>query len=178
MPMNAGSMDVAMNTHAVMLEKRDQGHTMLVDLHVVNLGKMGGYALGGLVASRAVPAGIHFWVSGIALAAMSILAFRWLPLPSAPENAEKVASGGTITWSVPLGALALLAFSIMLVEGAIADWSAIYLRTSVLTGPGLAALGYAVFSGAMAGGGPPGESFTGRVGNRHRILYSDLLFRR
>jgi len=33
-----------------------------------------------------------------------------------------VASGGTITWSVPLGALALLAFSIMLVEGAIADW--------------------------------------------------------
>jgi hypothetical protein len=49
---------------------------------------------------------------------------------------EAVASGGTITWSVPLGALALLAFSIMLVEGAIADWSAIYLRTSVLTGPG------------------------------------------
>ena len=51
-----------------------------------------------------------------------------------------MASGGTITWSVPLGALALLAFSIMLVEGAIADWSAIYLRTSVLTGPGLAGL--------------------------------------
>jgi hypothetical protein len=81
---------------------------------------------------------------------MSILAFRRLPLPSASEDAEKVESGGTITWSVPLGALALLAFSIMLVEGAIADWSAIYLRTSILTGPGLAALGYAVFSAAMA----------------------------
>ncbi len=58
----AGSMDVAMNTHAVMLEKRYQRHIM-------------------------------FWVSGIALAAMSILAFRWLPIPSAPEDAEKVASG-------------------------------------------------------------------------------------
>jgi hypothetical protein len=93
---------------------------------------------------------------------MSILAFRWLPLPSAPEDADKVASGGgTITWSVPLGALALLAFSIMLVEGAIADWSAIYLRTSVLTGPGLAALGYAVFSGAMAGGRLTGDYLTG-----------------
>src|SRR6202020_2993019 len=104
------------------------------------------------VASRAVPAGIHFWVSGIALTAMSTLAFKWLPLPSVPEDVEKVASGGTIKWSVALGALALLAFSIMLVEGAIADWSAIFLRTSVLAGPGLAALGYAVFSGAMAGG--------------------------
>jgi hypothetical protein len=63
---------------------------------------------------------------------MSILAFRWLPLPSAFSDAEKMASAATITWSVPLGGLALLAFSIMLVEGAIADWSAIYLRTSVL----------------------------------------------
>src|SRR5882762_4391484 len=154
----AGSMDVAMNTHAVILEKRYQRHIMSSFHALFSLGGMAGSALGGLVASRAVPAGIHFWVSGIALAAMSILAFRWLPLPSAPEDAEKVASGGTITWSVPLGALALLAFSIMLVEGAIADWSAIYLRTSVLTGPGLAALGYAVFSGAMAGGRPSADS--------------------
>jgi len=52
----------------------------------------------------------------------------------------------------------------MLVEGAIADWSAIYLRTSVLTGPGLAALGYAVFSGAMAGGRLTGDYLTGKLG--------------
>ena len=145
----AGSMDVAMNTHAVMLEKRYQRHIMSSFHALFSLGGMAGSALGGLVASRAVPAGIHFWVSGIALAAMSILAFRWLPLPSAPEDAEKVASGGTITWSVPFGALALLAFSIMLVEGAVADWSAIYLRTSLLTGPGLAALGYAISLGSL-----------------------------
>src|ERR1700691_2620858 len=100
-----------------------------------SLGGMAGSALGGLVASRAVPAGIHFWVTGIALAAISILAFRWLPLPSVPDDVDKVASGATITWSVSLGALALVAFSIMLVEGALPDWSAIYVRTSVLTGP-------------------------------------------
>jgi len=86
-----------------------------------------------------------------------------------------VASGGTITWSVPLGALALLAFSIMLVEGAIADWSAIYLRTSVLTGPGLAALGYAVFSGAMAGGRLTGDYLTGKLGRGHLVCYGALL---
>jgi len=69
----AGSMDVAMNTHAVMLEKRYQRHIMSSFHALFSLGGMAGSALGGLVASRAVPAGIHFWVSGIALAAMSIL---------------------------------------------------------------------------------------------------------
>src|SRR5258706_771561 len=63
----------------------------------------------------------------------------------------------------------------MLVEGAIADWSAIYLRTSVLTGPGLAALGYAVFSGAMAGGRLTGDYLTGKLGRGHLVCYGALL---
>jgi MFS family permease len=171
----AGSMDVAMNTHAVMLEKRYQRHIMSSFHALFSLGGMAGSALGGLVASRAVSAGMHFWVSGIALAAISIIAFRWLALPAATEDAEKVASEGRISWSVALGALALLAFSIMLVEGAIADWSAIYLRTSVLTGPGLAALGYAVFSGAMAGGRLTGDYLTGKLGRAHLVGYGAVL---
>jgi MFS family permease len=63
----------------------------------------------------------------------------------------------------------------MLVEGAIADWSAIYLRTSVLTGPGFAALGYAVFSGAMAGGRLTGDYLTGKVGRGRLVCYGALL---
>jgi MFS family permease len=63
----------------------------------------------------------------------------------------------------------------MLVEGAIADWSAIYLRTSVLTGPGLAALGYAVFSGAMAAGRLAGDYLTGKLGRAHLVCYGALL---
>jgi len=82
-----GSMDVAMNTDAVMFEKRYQRHIMSSFHALFSLGGMAGSALGGLVASRAAPAGVHFWVSGIALVAMSILAFRWLPLPSAFSDA-------------------------------------------------------------------------------------------
>ena len=87
--------------------RRDAREAIPASHHVViprplQLGWNGRICVRGLVASRAVPAGIYFWVSDIALAAMSILAFRWLPLPSAPEDAEKVASGGTITWFVPL----------------------------------------------------------------------------
>src|ERR1700722_69735 len=171
----AGSMDVAMNTHAVMLEKRYQRHIMSSFHALFSLGGMAGSALGGLVASRGVSVGIHFWVSGVVLVAMSLLAFKWLPLPSSPSESEKVATRGTIVWSVALGALAMLAFSIMLVEGAIADWSAIYLRTAVLAGPGLAALGYAVFSGAMAAGRLAGDYLTGKLGRAHLVCYGALL---
>jgi MFS family permease len=171
----AGSMDVAMNTHAVMLEKRYQRHIMSSFHALFSLGGMAGSALGGLVASRGIPARTHFWVGGVALAGVAMVAFRWLPLPSADEHAGKVESKGTIRWSVALGALALLAFSIMLVEGAIADWSAIYLRTSVLTGPGLAALGYAVFSGAMAAGRLTGDYLTGKLGRGQLVFYGALL---
>jgi MFS family permease len=171
----AGSMDVAMNTHAVMLEKQYQRHIMSSFHALFSLGGMAGSALGGLVASRGVSVGIHFWVSGIVLIAMSLLAFRWLALPSTSSETEKVSTRGTIVWSAALGALALLAFSIMLVEGAIADWSAIYLRTSVLAGPGLAALGYAVFSGAMAAGRLAGDYLTGKLGRAHLVCYGALL---
>jgi MFS family permease len=171
----AGSMDVAMNTHAVMLEKRYQSHIMSSFHALFSLGGMAGSALGGLVASRGVSVEIHFWVAGVALVAMSLLAFKWLPLPLASSEAQHVATGGTIAWSVALGALAMLAFSIMLVEGAIADWSAIYLRTSVLAGPGLAALGYAVFSGAMAAGRLAGDYLTGKLGRAHLVCYGALL---
>jgi MFS family permease len=171
----AGAMDVSMNTHAVMLEKLYQRHIMSSFHALFSLGGMAGSALGGLVASRGVSVGIHFWVSGVVLVAMSLLAFKWLPLPSSPSESEKVATGGTIVWSVALGALAMLAFSIMLVEGAIADWSAIYLRTAVLAGPGLAALGYAVFSGAMAAGRLAGDYLTGKLGRAHLVCYGALL---
>src|SRR5258708_25429364 len=68
-----GSMDVAMNTHAVMLEKRYQCHIMSSFHALFSLGGMAGSALGGWVASHAVPARTHFWFSGIALTAMSVL---------------------------------------------------------------------------------------------------------
>lgn len=171
-----GSMDVSMNTHAVLLEKQYQRHIMSSFHALFSLGGMAGSALGGLVASRAITPTWHFWIGGIGLTAMSLAAFRWLPLPAPVSNVRQQAAGkGALRWSVTLGALALLAFSIMLVEGAMADWSAIYLRTSILTGPGLAALGYAFFSGAMAVGRLTGDYLTAKLGRAHLVRYGTLL---
>jgi len=141
----AGSMDVAMNTHAVMLEKRYQRHIMSHSTPSSAGGMRSALGIGCFTCGSGRDSLLG---QRIALAAMSILAFRWLPLPPALKTPRKCHPEARYV-SVPLGALGSSCISIMLVEGAIADWSAIYLRTSFLTGPGLAALGYAVFSGAM-----------------------------
>jgi len=60
--------------------------------------------------------------------------------------------------------LGIVAFCVMLSEGAMADWSAIYLRRTLETGPGLAAAGYAVFSLAMAVCRLTGDRLTQRLG--------------
>jgi len=88
-----------------------------------------------------------------------------------------VASRGTITWSVNIRrARSSCAFSIMLVEGAIADWSAIYLRTSVLTGPGIGrSLDMRCSQALWLGGRLTGDYLTGKLGRGHLVCYGALL---
>ena len=171
----ASSMDVSMNTHAVLLEKQSQRHIMSSFHALFSLGAMAGSVLGGIAASRRITATLHFWVGGVMLAVVSMVVCIWVRFPEKVAEVQRDAPKGTIKFSLTLGALSLLAFSIMLVEGAMADWSAIYLRSSLLTGPGFAALGYAVFSGAMAVGRLTGDRLTWKLGRAHVVRYGALL---
>jgi MFS family permease len=64
----------------------------------------------------------------------------------------------------PLLPLGVLAFCVLFQEGAMADWTAVYLRDVAGTGPGLAAAGYAGFSVTMALGRAVGDRLTARLG--------------
>src|SRR6185295_10688323 len=61
-------------------------------------------------------------------------------------------------------ALGSLAFLGLLAEGAMADWSAVYLRDSLRTPPAVAALGFLAFSLAMTAGRLGGDRLVGRYG--------------
>ena len=65
-----------------------------------------------------------------------------------------------------LGVLALLG---LLAEGAMADWSAVYLHDTLGASPAFAAVGFAAFSLAMAAGRMGGDGLVGRLGPR-RVL--------
>src|SRR5690606_8341939 len=64
----------------------------------------------------------------------------------------------------PLALMGLVAFCVLFGEGAVADWSAVYLRDAVGTGPAMAAAGYAAFSLMMAAGRLVGDALTLRLG--------------
>lgn len=144
-----GTMDVAMNAHAVAVEKK-QGQPIMSSFHgVFSLGGLSGAALGGWALSRGVSPKAHvFVVSGIMITA-AIYAARFL-LPHEEKWATKPS-----TFSIPTGPLRLLgalAFLVLLAEGAIMDWSTVYIKNILQTHVGLAAAGYAAFSLMMAAG--------------------------
>jgi predicted MFS family arabinose efflux permease len=74
-----------------------------------------------------------------------------------------------------LWGLAIVAICVMVTEGAIADWSGLFLRDVVLSSPNIVGLGYAGFSVTMTLGRFLGDYFTRRFGAWQVILSGFLL---
>jgi Major Facilitator Superfamily len=60
-------------------------------------------------------------------------------------------------WSGPMVVLGALGFGLMLAEGSVNDWGAVYLRDAAGSTPGVAAAGVAVFMAAMTAGRLAGD---------------------
>jgi MFS family permease len=156
-----GSMDVAMNAQGVAVE-RQYSRPILNSFHACySLGGLVGALAGGLVASHSIAPLPHFLGVALFCAILTLSVARSL-LP-----AEAEAQGTVVAFARPtraILALGLVAFCVVLGEGAIADWSAIYLNGTLRTGTGLAAAGYAAFSVVMAMGRGVGDQLTARLG--------------
>ena len=77
-----------------------------------------------------------------------------------------------------LFALSAIGFCILLSEGAMADWTGVYLRQVLAAGPGTAAAGYAVFSAAMAIFRLLGDTITLWLGNVRTVQEPEAWWRR
>ena len=71
--------------------------------------------------------------------------------------------------------LALVGFCLFLSEGAMADWTGVYLKQVLKTSPALAAAGYAVFSTGMALFRLIGDAVTARIGAVRTVRFGALL---
>ena len=132
-----GTLDVSMNAQALSLERRYQ-RPIMSSLHAC-------FSLGG--AAGAALAGILMWLGVGDTARVSF------------------AAAGGFGWPAPaLLFMGALAFVGLLAEGAMADWSAVYLHDSLKASPALAAAGFAAFSLAMTAGRLAGDRVVGRLG--------------
>jgi MFS family permease len=156
-----GALDVAMNAQAAAVE-RDYGRPIMAGFHALfSFGGLVGAAVGGAVAAHGIGPATHLaWTAVAVCAAAAAVAPGMLPAgadatPDAPPFARPTRA---------LLALGVVAFCVLFGEGAMADWSAVYLRDVTGAGPGFAAAGFATFSLAMAAGRAVGDALTVRVG--------------
>ncbi|MCW5557173.1 MAG: MFS transporter [Verrucomicrobiae bacterium] len=160
-----GALDVAMNAQAVAVEARTP-HPLMSSFHALwSTGGLAGALIGGLAASAGLSIRPHFLLVGLPLIGVAWWASRHL-LEAVPQAAEGRSHRPALdlgTWR-PLILLGVIALCIMLGEGAMADWSAVYLRQELGTTEGVGAIGYAAFSIAMAVGRYWGDSVTRRFG--------------
>ena len=143
-----GGMDVAMNTNAVAVEKRMKRAIMSSCHGFWSLGALLGAALGGVLLG-ALGELAHAFIltilaAGTALFALPLLA-QDQPTPEARAATPLKFPRSPLPYLVGIMAL----FS-MIPEGAILDWSALFLQKEHGAGIELAALGFAAFSATMA----------------------------
>lgn len=162
-----GIVDVGMNAHGVAVQGR-LGRSVMSSLH-------GMFSVGGLVGSLASAGAeaqdwsplVHFALAAAVLGAVALVPSVRL-LPASCDVTQKTSDGGWARlpagYRIPLVLLGVVGFCGMMAEGAVGDWSAIYLRGNLGAGAAFAAFGYSAYSIAMAVGRLLGDRCLARWG--------------
>ena len=156
-----GLLDVAMNAQAAAVQQR-YAPPIMGGIHAFySLGGLAGAVIGGRIASAGIGAAPHLAGVGLAVAIAACAATIGM-LPAHTDAAPNRVRGIIrLRVLLPLG---VLAFFVLFGEGAMMNWSAVYLRNVSRTGPGLAAAGFASFSLMMTAGRAIGDRLTSRLG--------------
>jgi hypothetical protein len=138
-----------------------------------SLGGMIGAGLGGLAAAHGMRVLPHFGVSALVnCLAIAFAAPLLLETHTAHGHEHRLPLN-----KIPrvLFALSAIGFCNLLSEGAMGDWTAVYLKQVLHAGAGTAAAGYAVFSAAMATFRFLGDLITAKLGPMRTVLGGSLI---
>lgn len=154
-----GAIDVAVNIQAVMVE-RAGGRPMMSGFH-------GFFSVGGMVGAGGVS--LLLWLGATPLAAVLVAAAVNLGLLAGFARGLIARGGGAGAplFALPRGRIVLIAvlcFVVFLAEGAMLDWSAVFLTAARGVDPSRAGLGYAAFALAMTIGRLSGDRIVARLG--------------
>jgi MFS family permease len=157
-----GSCDVTVNAHGVAVE-RTYDRSIFAGFHAAfSLGGLAGGALGALAAATGLDVRVHL---ALVCAGAAVTGLAW-SRRFLEADADAVGNAGSVFVRPPRRLLALgaLAFACLLVEGASADWSGVYLRDELGTSAAVAALGFTAFSVTMTLGRIFGDRLVDRFG--------------
>lgn len=164
-----GGVDCTANIQAVIVE-RASGRTMMSGFH-------GLFSLGGIVGAAGVSGLLSLGISPVAsmlvVVALTLFALakatpHLLPYGSPSEGPAFAVPHGVVLF------IGLLCFTVFLAEGAMLDWSAVFLSSLRGVETSYAGLGYAVFAVTMTLGRLFGDAVVRRVGANRVIILGGL----
>lgn len=155
-----GAVDVAMNAHAVEVERR-AGRPLMSGFHgLFSIGGLAGAA--GMSLLLAAGASLTLAAGVVSMLLLAVVLTQWPSLLDEVAGAARRAA-----FRMPRGLvllLGVLCFISFLAEGSMLDWSAVLLRDFHGFPAASAGIGYAVFSVAMALGRLTGDRAVARFG--------------
>jgi MFS family permease len=171
-----GVIDVGINMEGAAVQDQLGRRTMSGFHAAYSVGGLAGAGLGGVAAASGVSARADFIIAGVVVLVAGLVSAQLFCAAQparhggAPHERPKVSRWPL--WSWALVCLAAMAFGSFLAEGVAADWSAVYLRTSLGASAGLAAVGFTVFSCTMTVGRLTGDRLADLLGPARLVRLS------
>jgi len=161
-----GVMDISMNAQAVLVEEKYKKPIMSSFHAVFSGGMMLGAGVGALFTKWETPILYHFlFMAFFAFSCMIWSSFHLVKDQPSLETSEAGDGGGLQLPTSALWGIGIIALCCMLGEGAMADWSTIYMNQVAQADAALAPIGLGAFSTAM---------MIGRIfGDKGRIVFGD-----
>jgi predicted MFS family arabinose efflux permease len=157
---SSGAMDVAMNAHGVAVQEK-LGRPVMSSFH-------GGWSVGGFVAAGgaavAAAAGLDPRLESLIVGVSLWLSTLWITERLGTSSTHSAAGRGFALPTRPVLLIGGLCFLVMLAEGAIGDWSGIYLKHDTGASTAAAAVAFTGFSLGMAVARLGGDFVNTRIG--------------
>ena len=182
-----GSWDVAMNVHGSAVEQR-AGREWMPRYHACwSVGGIAGAGCGALAAYAGIPLAVHFGAVAVLCTVLVMVALRSFiedrsPQPErvraafhSPREGPKQVRDRPRVLTGRLLLVGVVTLCATTLEGAAADWLALYLTDERGATASLAAAGYAVFAVAMAGGRFSGTTVAERLGRHGAVRAGGLV---
>lgn len=166
--------NVAMNTCVTSVERQEGVFIMSTSHGMFSVGGMLGSALASMLIGMQVSPDIHVLLSsGLVLL---LVLFVWRSIKSIYEEKLTANSSAKFAWPTPvLWGMIAISVCTNITEGAMADWTAVYMREVVVANDFYIGWGFACYALLMATGRLLGDSIIPHYGRRFMLVWGGLL---
>jgi predicted MFS family arabinose efflux permease len=165
-----GSLDVAMNVHAIEVE-RMEARPLMSGFHAL-------FSVGGFFGSTLMTFLLSMQMGTLASTVpCAVLMFAAIVIAQ-PRLLDTAQQNDAPLFAIPRGVVLLLAALTaitFLVEGALLDWSALLITGKGIVDAARGGMGYMLFSIAMTVGRLSGDAITARVGDRMVMFWGGVV---